>query len=349
MRAASFDQVFVRRRTAAFDLILGSSGPLSAYQRSATVSTNGIPLSARLQANLLSDAIFNLVPENCQLMLATHSIGMMRRARDLEAARPGTVAFLDFGADANGKDRDFDIPQRIERTQPDRRFWGRVYSVALDDLAALVAPERVVICEGEPIKTKTSKNQGHDASCYERIFEAEFPETRFVSMGSDQQIEGDKRGLAEALRLLVGDGLKVVRLVDRDDRSKAEIADCLTKGVRVLSRRNLESYLFDDEILRALAMKHGKQDKIEVLLDKKAQIVKSRPTDPKDDLKPGRGEIYLACKSILKLTQCGNTVLAFMRDTLAPLVPGETVYQELRADIFGGGEQNGQSQLGGRT
>ena len=281
-------------------------------------------------------------------MLATHSIGMMRRARDIEAARPGTVAFLDFGADANGQDRDFDMPQRIERTQPDRRFWGRVYSVALDDLAALVAPERVVICEGEPIKTRTSKNQGHDAGCYERIFEAEFPETRFISMGSDQQIEGDKRGLAEALRLLVG-GLRVIRLVDRDDRSEAEIADCLTKGVRVLSRRNLESYLFDDEILRALAMKHGKQDKIEVLLVTKAQIVKSRPTDPKDDLKPGRGEIYLACKSILELTQCGNTVLAFMRDTLAPLVPGETIYQELRADIFGGGEQNGQSELGGRT
>ena len=286
-------------------------------------------LSARLQADLLS-VLFDLVPENCQLMLATHSIGMMRRARDIEAARPGTVAFLDFGADANGQDRDFDMPQRIEQTQPDRRFWGRVYSVALDDLATLVAPERVVICEGEPIKIRASKNHGHDARCYERIFEAEFPETRFVSMGSDQQIEGDQRGLAEALRLLVG-GLRVIRLVDRDDRSKAEIADCLTKGVRVLSRRNLESYLFDDEILRALAMKHEKQDKIEILLDKKAQIIKSRPADPRDDLKPGRGEIYLACKSILELTQCGNTVLAFMRDTLAPLVPGGTVYQGLPA------------------
>ena len=336
---------------AAFDLILDLVVARREYNNTLyCIDEPESHLSARLQAELLS-VLFNLVPENCQLMLASHSIGMMRRARDIEAARPGTVAFLDFGADANGQDRDFDMPQRIEQTQPDRRFWGRVYSVALDDLAALVAPERVVICEGEPIKIGATKNHGHDARCYERIFEAEFPETRFVSMGSDQQIEGDKRGLAEALRLLVG-GLIVIRLVDRDDRSKAEIADCLTKGVRVLSRRNLESYLFDDEILRALAMKQGKQDKIEILLNAKAQIVNSRPAEPRDDLKPGRGEIYLACKSILELTQCGNTVLAFMRDTLAPLVPlvpGGTVYQELRADILGGGVQNGQSELGGRT
>ena len=37
-------------------------------------------MNARLQAELLS-VFYELVPENCQLMLATHSIGMMRRAR----------------------------------------------------------------------------------------------------------------------------------------------------------------------------------------------------------------------------------------------------------------------------
>ena len=42
--------------------------------------------------------LYDLVPENCQLMLATHSIGMMRRARDIDQQQnPGSVAFLDFG------------------------------------------------------------------------------------------------------------------------------------------------------------------------------------------------------------------------------------------------------------
>ena len=91
-----------------------------------------------------------LLPNKCQLMLATHSIGMMRCAQDIKAANPDSVVFLDFG------ERDFDKPQVIAPTLPDRAFWHSAYKVALDDLAALVAPERVVICEGEP----KSKNTG---------------------------------------------------------------------------------------------------------------------------------------------------------------------------------------------
>ena len=268
-------------------------------------------------------------------MLATHSIGMMRRARDIAAHRPDSVAFLDFGADGNGEDRDFDKPQFIEPTEPDRTFWERAYSVALDDLAALVAPERVVICEGEPLKAQSAKNHGHDARCYERIFEGEFPETRFVSMGNDQQIVGDKRGLAEALSLLVG-GLEVIRLVDLDDRSDSEVAESVKTEVRVLSRRNLECYLFDDDVLRALAAKHGKEGKVQELLDETKRILAARTTAPDDDRKPGSGEIYVACKKILGLTQCGNNTSAFMRDTLAPLIERDTtVYRHLRHDIFG--------------
>ena len=285
-------------------------------------------LHARLQAELLS-VLYDLIPENCQLMLATHSIGMMRRARDIEAENPGSVVFLDFG------DRNFDEPQVIEPTKPGRRFWKNAYEVALDDLAALVAPSRVVICEGHPKTQNPVNNHSHDARCYERIFETEFPETRFVSMGNDREIGGDKRGLAEALRLLIG-GLDIVRLIDRDDRSEKEIADANRQGVRVLSRRNLESYLFDGEVLRALALSEDKEDETEKLLAEKQRIRANRTSDRPDDLKPASGEIYLACKNILALTQCGNDAKTFMRDTLAPLIKSEmNVYKELQRDIFG--------------
>ena len=98
-------------------------------------------MHARLQAELLS-VFYELVPADCQLMLATHSIGMMRRARDIETNNPGSVVFLDFGG------RNFDETVIIEPTIPDRAFWNTNYEVAIGDLAALVAPERVVICEG---------------------------------------------------------------------------------------------------------------------------------------------------------------------------------------------------------
>ena len=313
---------------AAFDLILDLVIAKRTYDNTIfCIDEPESHMNTRLQAELLS-VLYDLIPGNCQLMLATHSIGMMRRARDIEAKNPGSVVFLDFG------DRNFDQPQVIEPTKPDRKFWKNAYSVALDDLAALVAPSRVVICEGEPLTSHPVGNHSHDAKCYETIFETEFPETRFVSMGNDREIVGDRRGLAEALLSLI-DGLEVVRLIDRDDRTKVEIEEAEQQGVRVLSKRNLESYLFDDEVLQALAASARRQDKIEELLAKKQCLV-AETEGPEDDLKSLAGELRVACKRLLGLTQCGNTTMAFMRDTLAPLIkPGMSVYEDLKRDIFG--------------
>ena len=285
-------------------------------------------MNARLQADLLS-VLYDLIPEKCQLMLATHSIGMMRRARDIEVIHPGTVAFLDFGG------LDFDQTQVITHKVPDRTFWSSAYEVALDDLTELVAPERVIICEGEPKNKNVGQNYSHDARCYERIFQNEFPETQFVPGGNASEVAEDKRGLAYAIGLLVK-GSDVVRLIDRDDQSEQEVADKMGGHIKVLSRRNLESYLFDNEVIESLAKSVDKVDKVVELLAEKQSIRESRPSDPPDDLKPASGEIYLACKQTLILTQVGNDAKTFMRDTLAPLVrPGMKVYEELKADIFG--------------
>ena len=285
-------------------------------------------MNARLQAELLS-VLYDLVPENCQLMLATHSIGMMRRARDIEAENPGSVAFLDFGG------REFDESVVIEPTVPDRAFWNTTYEVALGDLAALTAPERVVICEGEPRNRNAGQNYSHDARCYERIFQTEFPETQFIPGGNADEVAEDKRGIAYALGVLI-QGTQAVKLVDRDARSPEEVDELKRGGVRVLSRRNLESYLFDEEVLRALALSVGKTDKIDDLLAEKQRILNHRTGDAPDDLKLASGDIYNACKDLLELTNPGNNTKTFMRDTLAPLIkPGMTVYDELKRDIFG--------------
>ena len=315
---------------AAFDLILDLVVAQRDYDNTIfCIDEPESHMNTRLQAELLS-VLYDLIPENCQLMLATHSIGMMRRARDIEAENPGSVVFLDFG------DRDFDIPQTIEPTKPDRRFWKNAHEVALDDLAALVAPERVVICEGEPRRRNGGGNFSHDARCYERIFQNDFPETQFALGGSALEVAEDKRGIAYALGLLL-QGSVVVKLVDRDDLSLEEVADLSKNGTRVLSRRNLESYLFDDEILAELARSVGEVDKVETLLAQKQSVLATMTDGPQDDLKPASGQFYLACKKTLGLTQCGNDAKTFMRDTLAPLVKsGMKVYDELKRDIFGG-------------
>ena len=313
----------------AFDLILDLIVARRAYDDTLfCVDEPESHMNARLQAELLS-VLYELIPEKCQLMLATHSIGMMRRARDIEAEHPGSVVFLDFGG------RNFDEPQVIEPTVPDRAFWGSVYDVALADLSALVAPERVVICEGEPKNKASGKNYAHDAQCYENIFRHEFPETQFVPGGSADEVTEDRRGIAYALGVLTL-GTEVVKLIDLDDRSPQQVADLNKSGVRVLSRRNLESYLFSDEVLTALVEWLDKSGELIELLAKKQSIRVARSGVPADDLKPVSGEIYLACKQLLGLTQLGNDAKTFMRDTLAPLIkPGTKVYDELRRDIFG--------------
>ena len=129
--------------------------------------------------------------------------------------------------------------------------------------------------------------------------------------------------------------MQVVRLIDRDDRSTEEIAE-LPAGARVLARRNLESYLFDDEILRALANSVGKGELGTDLIAAKKAILVRRTEDAKDDLKRASGEIYVACKRTLRLVKCGNETKSFMLTTLAPLVTTDTmVYRELRNDVFG--------------
>ncbi|MXY08768.1 MAG: ATP-binding protein [Rhodothermaceae bacterium] len=318
---------------AAFDLILDFTLAVRTFNNTVfCIDEPEAHMNARLQSKLLA-VLYDVMPEECQLVVATHSIGMMRQAQDIGKLDPGAVAFLDFA------NRCFDLPQIIEPTRPNRMFWERAYRVALDDLAELVAPERVVICEGEPVATGQISNHSHDARCYGRIFEDEFPGTQFVSMGNADEVMKDARGLAATLGLLVK-GIEVVRLIDRDAHSPEAVEDLRNAGCRVLTRRNLEAYLFDDEVLRELAKSKDREDKAEDLIAAKRRVLQElaerKPETAPDDLKPASGGIYNACKQELGLANPGNNAKEFARDTLSRVVrQGMTVYSELRRDIFG--------------
>lgn len=286
-------------------------------------------MNTRLQGALLEE-LLGLVPDNCQLWLATHSIGMMRRARDIAAEHPGKVIFLDFG------DKDFDKPIVLEPEVPSRAFWQRVLHVALDDLSALVSPARIVICEGAPLGANKGPNVALDADCYDRIFEQEYPDLKFISAGNSTQVESDRLALMEAMKALVS-GAEIIRLIDRDDHSAVDISELQRRGVRVLSLRNIECYLYDDEVLTALCKSVGKEDLAATLLaDKQKAIEKiSLQGKPIDDIKSASGLIYNAAKKVLSLTSVGNNAKLFMRSTLAPLVtPDMAIYKRLKADIF---------------
>jgi len=286
-------------------------------------------MNPRLQGALLEE-LFKLLPSGSQLWLATHSIGMMRRARDLAALHPGEVIFIDF------EGRDFDQPQILEPVLPTRAFWQRSLRVALDDLAELVAPKQVVICEGKPLGTGSGRT-AIDANCYNVIFGTEFPDSYFLSAGNASDVATDRLAFTEAIKALAS-GISIIRLIDRDDRSAGEIAALQAQKIKVLSRRHIESYLYDDEILTVLCVKKGNSAVAADLIAEKAAAITAsvgRGNAP-DDVKSASGAIYNAAKRRLGLVGAGNDSSAFMQSTLAALVTNNTaVYRELRRDIFG--------------
>ena len=130
---------------------------------------------------------------------------------------------------------------------------------------------------------------------------------------------------------------KILALADRDAKSATEVADCEAKGDIVLTERNLESFLFADDVIEALVVRESKQPLlVDALKIKKDALAGSVARgNPPDDLKSAGGEIYTKLKQLLALQRPGNDTDAFMRDTLAPLiVPGMPTYQKLRSAII---------------
>lgn len=282
-------------------------------------------IAASLQGALL-DELLRAIPEGSQLWLATHSIGMMRRARDLSQSQRDAVAFLDFDG------LNFDLPQVLRPTDPDRPFWKRALQIALDDLAGYVTPERVVLCEGGLL----DGGRDFDAECFNQIFQAEYPQVLFLGAGSADDLQNDPRGVAKLLTALAP-GVRVSRVIDRDDRTDAEINELRGSDVQVLSLRTIESFLLDDSVLTALCAAVGQPEQTTALLDEKRRALETSiaAAGPRDDLKRPAGDIYVAAKRLLTAHKLGSDKRAFMRGVCASLIkPGTPMYQALRRDIF---------------
>ena len=320
---------------AAFDLLLDIVVNRAAFDDSLyCIDEPEAHLNTRVQRTLLKE-LCRLMPENSQLWLATHSIGMVRAAQDMRAEHGNQVLFLDMGFDPGGELRDYDQPQIIEPSNPDHQFWKRHYVVALDDMAELLAPDRIVLCEGS---TETD-DPSLDEACYSKIFAREFPRTRFVSVGPASKVE---KRMADLLPLLdrIISNTSVIRFRDRDDMTPAEIRDEHTQGVPVRTMsafRNIESMLLSDGVLLRLCQSLDQSDQFDAIRVARDGALASRQGQrAADDLKPSAQAVHHAARSKLRLPRPGSTKHAFMRDVLAPLVTEDMPeYQTLRTDVFG--------------
>lgn len=311
---------------AAFDLLLDLHIKKKYFQDAIyCIDEMETHLHTRVQGRLLQE-MTKILPGESQLWVTTHSLGMMRAAQEMSVAHPGSVCLIDFDG------IDPDEPRELQPSSIGRVSWEKMLSVALDDLSPRVFPSVLILCEGSSLG-KRRKN--FDAEIYNRILGQNISHVLFISGGSSNQLSKNGIGLTETLSALVP-STTVLTLRDRDDLSDQEVKKIEVGGNLVLKRRNLESYLFADDIIESLAAMAGHPQLAKQALEiKSIAIARSvGRSNPADDLKSAAGEIYVGLKTLLSLTRCGNDTDSFMEDTLAPLVtPSMQTFTELYADI----------------
>lgn len=272
-------------------------------------------LNTAIQRKLLV-SIEKLIPANCQLWVATHSIGFLRALQDELADK---CAVLDFS-----EKNYFHGAHTIKPIEQTRTQWQRIFSTALDDLVGLIAPERIVYCEGRTDPTSTGDEQGLDAIAYNEAFGKKYPNTLFISSGGTHQVRANGSLALKILNKAFA-GVELLLLHDRDTRTDEErnVWIAAAPHHRMLSRREIENYLFDFDVLYAYCASRS------LPLDRAGYdaIITNVVTQ---DLKAGQTTARL--KGLCDDSAMSN---ADFKQALARHIRGTDAFNDLEASIFG--------------
>ena len=275
-----------------------------------------IHLNPNVQASVLNE-LMGLLPSNSQMWIATHSVGMIRKAFDIAVKHPNQVAFLDFGVVSGPSPSVVLTP-----IQPSRQLLQDALAVALDDLASLLAPAVLVVCEGSQL---SSNIPVWDQRIYRQIFRHLHQQVDFVSGGG----KGELAKVSE-LAALIAPGTHILKLRDRDDLPDEHRQRMLQEdlSLRILKRHSLESYLLDDEILAALVDQRGPKSS-DALSQLKA--VRDSAMMPNGSAKGALGVVFTTAKRVLvDAGGLGENKHQFSADVLAALFqPSMDVTTEL--------------------
>ena len=213
-------------------------------------------LNTAIQRKLLIE-INKMVPSNCQIWIATHSIGFLRALQD-ELKDQSQI--IEFKAENNWAAQKYILTP----VKSSRKTWQDVFSTALDDLTSLVAPQRIVYCEGRAEPTRRGEERGMDAAVFNIIFNDKYPDTLFVSSGGNTELD-QRSDIAIAILSKVFSDIEILVLKDRDMGSGKDIDEAQRQQYlqnnppnhRVLKRFEIENYLFDKEVLKKYCQVNG--------------------------------------------------------------------------------------------
>jgi len=272
-------------------------------------------LNTGIQLKLLL-AINSLVPDNCQIWVATHSIGFLNA---LQNHLNDISDIIYFEGDLSSQ------PVVLEPIAKTRENWQKIFKTALEDLTGLLAPSTIIYCEGRHDPGLEGEDLGVDAEVYNQVFSQTHPQCLFVSSGGSTMPD---KYAAIALMVLnkAFRGVQILLLKDKDingdgspttDEQRQVFIDKNPKMHRMLIRKEIENYLFDFEII-SKAFNNITREQYDALIP-----------DIQADVKAVTGDLMRLCG-----INTGMNASKFKIKLSYFVTPDTQIYQELRSVIF---------------
>jgi len=213
-------------------------------------------INTAIQKKLLLE-INKLVPHDCQIWIATHSIGFLRA---LQEELNTESQIIEFKNGLKWASETF----IVEPITKNRANWKRIFSTALDDLTNLISPKRIIYCEGKDKPGANGREDGFDAKVYNNIFSEKYLDTLFVSSGGNTELD-QRSEIALAILSKVFTEIEILVLKDRDmssgklntENDRQLYLQNNPENHRVLKRWEIENYLYDKEVLKKYCALNG--------------------------------------------------------------------------------------------
>jgi predicted ATPase len=278
-------------------------------------------INTSIQKKLLIE-IEKLVGENCQIWVATHSIGFLRALQDDFKGDCQIIHFPE-GVDLAAN------PHTILPAPKTRSKWMEIFETALDDLTGLVSPKRIIYCEGRDAPGVGGVERGLDAKVFNNIFSEKHHDTLFISSGGNTELD-QRSEIAIAILTKVFSEIEILVLKDRDMSSGSQNSEndrqvylqINPQNHRILKRWEIENYLYDKEVLKSycssneLIFNESEYDKYVTDIDNQ---------NIKDEA--GRIKNYCGINTSVNSEQFKITLSEYIKESMA-------VYSELENCIF---------------
>lgn len=214
-------------------------------------------INTSIQRKLIVE-IDKLIDDDGQIWIATHSIGFLRALQEELSEKCQVFHFKDGMKFAS---ESIELNPVINN----RLIWQSIFSTALDDLTGLIAPKRIIYCEGRGEPRLDSSERGLDAQVLNNIFNNEYPDTIFVSSGGNTELD-HRSSIALSILGKVFPDMEIWVFKDRDiasgklvsEKDRQEYLSNQDTRFRVMRRWEIENYLFDGEVLKEYCKKNEK-------------------------------------------------------------------------------------------